>query len=49
LWNKLAGEWRLPDPERFTRTAQLVDIAAEVDRILKGSIRGRVVVRNAGD
>jgi putative YhdH/YhfP family quinone oxidoreductase len=47
LWNKLAGEWRLPDLERLTRTAQLVDIAAEVDRMLKGSIRGRVVVRNA--
>ena len=44
IWKKLAGPWRLTNLERITRTATLIEIGAEVERILKGSIRGRVVV-----
>ncbi len=49
IWQKLADPWRLSDLEPIARTVSLADIAVEVEQILKGSIRGRVVVRTRTD
>ena len=42
-WNKLAGEWSV-DLARIVSEVSLDDLSAEIDKILKGGVRGRVVV-----
>jgi acrylyl-CoA reductase (NADPH) len=42
-WNKLAGEWSV-DLARIVSEVSLDGLSAEIDKILKGGVRGRVVV-----
>jgi acrylyl-CoA reductase (NADPH) len=42
-WNKLAGEWSV-DLGRIVNEVSLDSLSAEIDKILKGGVRGRVVV-----
>jgi len=42
-WNKLAGEWGI-DLEPIVKEVSLNDLNPEIDKILKGGLRGRVVV-----
>jgi NADPH:quinone reductase-like Zn-dependent oxidoreductase len=42
-WNKLAGEWSV-DLSRIVSEVSLDGLSAEIDKILKGGVRGRVVV-----
>jgi len=42
-WNKLAGEWSV-DLLRIVTEVSLDGLSAEIDKILKGGVRGRVVV-----
>ena len=42
-WNKLAGEWSV-DLSRIVSEVSLDSLSAEIDKILKGGVRGRVVV-----
>jgi len=42
-WNKLAGEWSV-DLSRIVSEVSLDDLSAAIDKILKGGVRGRVVV-----
>jgi putative YhdH/YhfP family quinone oxidoreductase len=42
-WNKLAGEWSV-DLSRIVVEVSLDALSAEIDKILKGGVRGRVVV-----
>jgi len=42
-WNKLAGEWSV-DLTRIVTEVSLEGLSAEIDKILKGGVRGRVVV-----
>jgi len=42
-WNKLAGEWSV-DLTRIVTEVSLDGLSAEIDKILKGAVRGRVVV-----
>jgi len=44
IWNKLAGEWRLPELDRLARIVSLAEVSGELDRMLRGQARGRVVV-----
>lgn len=44
VWQKLASEWKLPMLERLAREVTLDQLDPEIDRILKGEQRGRVVV-----
>ncbi|MCB9137241.1 MAG: YhdH/YhfP family quinone oxidoreductase [Caldilineaceae bacterium] len=44
IWNKLAGDWKLPLLDRLTRTVPLAQLNPEIDRILQGGQVGRVVV-----
>ena len=44
LWNKLAGEWRVSDLEKFATVCSLVELDPYIDKILKGETRGRVIV-----
>lgn len=45
VWQKLAGEWKLPMLERLAREVTLDRLDPEIDRILKGEQKGRVVVK----
>lgn len=50
LWEKLAGDWRPADLETLVaRTVDLEGLDEPVREILAGKIRGRVLVRVAGD
>jgi NADPH:quinone reductase-like Zn-dependent oxidoreductase len=42
-WNKLAGEWRV-DLAPIISEVSLEELNPKIDQILKGGIRGRVVV-----
>ncbi len=45
IWNKHAGDWKLPQLEEISTTVSLSEIDGQVRRILSGQIAGRVVVR----
>lgn len=49
LWNHLATDWRLPQLAALTTEVPLEGITAEVNRILRGEITGRTIVRIAGE
>ena len=42
-WSKLAGEWRI-DLSRIVTECSLEELNPKIDQILKGEVRGRVVV-----
>ena len=42
-WSKLAGEWNV-DLSSIVKEVSLEGLNAEIDKILKGGVRGRVVV-----
>ena len=42
-WNKLAGEWSV-DLARIVSEVSLAALSPEIDKILKGGVRGRIVV-----
>ena len=42
-WSKLAGEWKIDLAELVTEVS-LEELNPKIDEILKGGIRGRVVV-----
>ncbi len=44
LWRKMAGKWKLPDLDAVTTDATLPDLDGHIENILKGGVRGRVVV-----
>lgn len=44
VWEKLATEWRLGNLESIGRECTLGNLKQEIDAILKGGLRGRVVV-----
>jgi acrylyl-CoA reductase (NADPH) len=43
-WNRLARDLPLAKLERMTETVSLADVPALARRILKGEVRGRVVI-----
>ena len=45
IWGKLSSEWKIDDLESVSREVAFSDLQSEVDTILKGKIKGRVVVR----
>lgn len=49
LWERLAGEWKLSTLETLARQVPLAGLNAEIDTILKGKQRGRVVVVHEED
>ncbi|MDH3329022.1 MAG: YhdH/YhfP family quinone oxidoreductase [Desulfobulbaceae bacterium] len=44
IWKKLAGEWQIPYLEEMSRTIKLNELSASIDQMLKGGVKGRVVV-----
>lgn len=44
LWQKMAGEWKLPHLDAVTIDCSLDELDAHIESILQGGIRGRVVV-----
>lgn len=44
LWNKLAIDWKLDDLASFATIVSLDEIIAQMDLILKGQTKGRVIV-----
>jgi putative YhdH/YhfP family quinone oxidoreductase len=49
IWDKLAGPWALEDLTELAQVVELGQLEPQVQRILRGEIRGRVLVRVAGD
>jgi len=47
-WKKIASEWKLADLDRQTSVCSLDDLDVEIDRILAGKQKGRVIVDLAG-
>lgn len=45
LWGRLAKEWRVEGLEAITTEIGLEDLDGAIERILKGQVQGRVVVR----
>jgi putative YhdH/YhfP family quinone oxidoreductase len=48
LWEKLSHEWKLPQLEEIASECSLEELDAEIDAILAGQQRGRVVVKVTG-
>ncbi len=48
LWQKLAAEWKVPGLDRFAAERPLAALEPEIERILAGKQRGRVVVNLIG-
>ena len=44
VWQRLAGEWKADNLDSLSRLCRLAELAAEIERILQGKQRGRVVV-----
>jgi acrylyl-CoA reductase (NADPH) len=44
IWKKLAGEWQIPYLEEMSRIIKLNELSASIDQMLKGGVKGRVVV-----
>jgi acrylyl-CoA reductase (NADPH) len=44
MWSKLGNEWKLPMLEKIGHEVTLEKLSPEIDRILKGEQKGRVVV-----
>ncbi|HPO58886.1 MAG TPA: YhdH/YhfP family quinone oxidoreductase [Anaerolineaceae bacterium] len=44
LWQRIAGEWKLPGLEQIGRRVSFAELDAEIERILTGGQTGRVVV-----
>jgi len=45
MWSKLGNEWKLPMLEKIAHEVALEQLSPEIDRILKGEQKGRVVVK----
>ena len=45
IWNKLAAEWKISQLHELARDIDLYHLNNEIDNILKGKIKGRIVVR----
>ena len=43
-WEKIAGEWKLDNLDRQTSVCSLEELDSEIDRILAGKQKGRVIV-----
>jgi acrylyl-CoA reductase (NADPH) len=48
-WRRLARDLPLDKLETLTQTVPLADVPGLAPRILKGEVRGRIVVEVAGD
>lgn len=48
IWERLAGEWKIDQLEDITREAGLDNLTGEIDTILRGGQKGRVVVNLKG-
>ena len=44
IWNKLASEWKFPQLKQLSVDCDLGDLGPEIDKILSGGQRGRIVV-----
>ena len=44
IWNKLASDWKFPQLKQLSVDCNLDDLGPEIDKILAGGQRGRVVV-----
>ena len=44
IWNKLASDWKFPQLKKLSVDCDLDDLGPEIDKILTGRQRGRVVV-----
>ena len=44
IWKKLASEWKFPQLKKLASDCDLDDLGPEIDKILAGGQRGRVVV-----
>jgi len=44
IWNKLASDWKFPQLKKLSVDCDLDDLGPEIDKILTGGQRGRVVV-----
>jgi acrylyl-CoA reductase (NADPH) len=44
LWDKLADEWNVPNINEFIEECKLEELTEKIDLILKGQIKGRIIV-----
>ena len=46
LWNKIASEWQIGYSKSSIKIIKLNELAPEIDKILNGNQKGRVVVKH---
>ncbi|MDP4091527.1 MAG: YhdH/YhfP family quinone oxidoreductase, partial [Bacillota bacterium] len=46
LWEKMAGDWKLNNLESLSEECSLEELEGRIERILKGTLKGRVVVKH---
>ncbi|MEL6195265.1 MAG: YhdH/YhfP family quinone oxidoreductase [Bacteroidota bacterium] len=44
VWDKLAGDWKIPDLNRIATFIKLTELDPYIDQILQGKTQGRIVV-----
>ena len=44
IWNKLASEWKFNQLKQISVDCDLDDLGPEIDKILAGGQRGRIVI-----
>lgn len=49
VWKKLSGDWNVDLPSEWVEEIELAGVAHAIERIMKGGIAGRVVVRVCSD
>ena len=49
IWNKIANEWKIPNPEILVKEIGLENIEEEIEKILQGGQTGRVIIKLNGD
>ena len=45
VWNRLAGDWRIPNLEQVAAICKLEELDVHIDQMLEGSTKGRVLVK----
>lgn len=48
IWDKLAGQWNIPDLDRICRCIVLNQVEEEIQAMLAGNVKGRCVIEMGG-
>ncbi len=44
IWNRLGSDWKMVNLDSFVETVSLAELSPKIDKILKGMVKGRILV-----